>query len=227
MDYKVLDWIEANDMRQKEATDFVMTIEDNLAKVYMLADSSYLIIPVGPFAKCLITKDKTLLLKWMSDSYYPTEEKANDFYRKNREKIDNFSANTEPLIKDLYEYVNADTRFKNEYTKPCNVDDIYKLLKSKRQFNRYKLHFVALVGSCLIQEDNVNSYLWGLLKSKLLLNPLTTIVLVKMVGGAFEYFDLEYLIDGKWGYLGSDSIMESFKSAWRKPNELMTIDILK
>ena len=139
MDYKVLDWIEANDMRQREATDLVMTIEDNLSNVYMLADSSYLIIPVGPFAKCLITKDKTLLLKWISEPYFPTEEKMNDFYRKNRALIDNLSVNTGQLIRDLYEYVSTDSKFKNEHSESHNIDEIYNLLKRKRQFNKYKL----------------------------------------------------------------------------------------
>ena len=222
--YTVIDWQEANEIKSAETTKFLFNLECNLSAVYLIKDASYLVMPIGPFGKALITSEKRLLDKWIDDCYFPTDEDVNDFYSKNKNKIESLPNNREEQKNDLYVAL-PDMQYSE--SKPEYIDEAYKILKKKRKFQALKLNFVVLVGDYLIAKDPLKETFWGLLESKQLLNPIRTLVLVKKHNGEERYYKLEENIDGKWGYIGMQAMLNFYNQFWLRPNEINTIRKLR
>lgn len=222
-DYKVLDWSEANNLKLKENTKFIRTIEYNLGQLYQLKDSSYVVIPINPFGKALLTKDKKEVDNWIQSSYFPTDEAINSFYFKNSNKINALVEYTDELKGELYAAAGLTSATTAE-----EIDRVYQLLKAKKKFAKYKLNFMFAVGDFLICQPQKDNVFWGLSKSRQLLNPVTELVLIKESKGIKQYFKLEDSITGKWGYNGMKEMLHSYYyDRWSKPNEIDTVEALK
>jgi hypothetical protein len=88
VDYKVLDSGSANELKDKMDAMFIMQPDFNFSKVYLLNDSSYLIMPLNPFGRSMLTRKKDLLDKWIHDQRFPVIDELNKFYFFNRDNID-------------------------------------------------------------------------------------------------------------------------------------------
>ncbi|MEO7214622.1 hypothetical protein [Mucilaginibacter sp.] len=218
--YDILDWAEANELKTRTNGEVVESIYFNLSTVYKLSDGTYLVMPINPFAKCLATKNMVLLEKWRTDCYYPTNEKINAFYFANKDKFENLPQFREVLINDLLKYL---AKYENELTQPPELDEICKLLKKKKAFNKYKLNFIVLVGNYIINKHSDDRLMWAKLINKQLLNPLITLVLLGVVNNEERYFDLQELVDGKWGYRGLQGIEHRYLYPLRRPDEIVSL----
>lgn len=163
MDYRILDWFEAKLLREKEGSRLLKLVDYNLSTVYQLPDSSYLVMALNTFAKCLITPNKSTLDKWMEQNFYPTGEEVNKFYFDNKDKIDNLMENKEMLKSELLSYIYKEE--KKSITSE-EIDRIHALLKKRKKFNQYSLHFKVLLGDYLIDHNPKLSCRWGILMEK-------------------------------------------------------------
>ncbi|TFF36342.1 hypothetical protein [Mucilaginibacter psychrotolerans] len=218
--YDILDWADANELKSRMVGEVVDYIDFNLSRVYELSDGTYLVMPINPFAKCLATKDAILLEKWRTDCYYPTNEKVNAFYFANKEKFENLPQFQEVLISELLKYLE---KYKSELTQPPDLDEICRLLKKKKAFNKYKLNFIVLMGCHIINKYPDDGLNWAKLVDKQLLNPLVTLVLSRVVNNEDRYFNLQYLVDGKWGYSGLQDIEHQYKYPLHRPDEIVSL----
>jgi hypothetical protein len=218
--YDILDWADANELKSRMNGEVVDYIDFNLGRVYKLSDGTYLVMPINPFAKCLATKETILLEKWRTDCYYPTDEKVNAFFFANKEKFENLPQFQEILISDLLKYV---AKYENELTQPSDLDEICRLLKKKKAFSKYKLNFIVLMGNHIINKYPDDGLIWAKAINKQLLNPLVTLVLSRTVNNEDLYFELQELVDGKWGYRGLQSIEHKYKYPLHRPDEIVSL----
>lgn len=201
MDYKVLDWHSANKLKDQMNATFVAQPDFNFSKVYLLNDSSYLIMPLNPFGNSLLTDKKELLDKWISEQYFPVNDEVNKFYFENHDKIGNLIANKETLKQELYNYVfKGENKTFHEFSTD-EIDNIYKLLQKKRKYQDFKLNFIVLVGDFILSQYKQENYRWGLLRSKQFLNPVMNLIIVTDEKEK-RYYNLENKISGKFGYVG-------------------------
>lgn len=217
MNYREIDSLEAIKIKNKASTKMIYTVDFNLATVFTIDESSYLVTPLNPFGKNLIVYEKQLLDKFISEEYFPVDEKINIFYYKNKIIINNLLENKNELIKSLLDFENKELSkltFKD-------IDEMYNTLKKQRKIEKYRLNFILLLGEFLIRNQKTDSTSWALLSNKQLLNPVINIVIFNNLSG--EYFNIEELIFGKFGYLGSRYIFESMKNNRKKPNEIESI----
>lgn len=223
MDYKVLDWSSANELKDKMNATFVVQPDFNFSKVYLLSDSSYLIMPLNPFGNSVLTSKKDLLDKWISEQHFPVSDEANKFYFDNQDKIDNMIANKKALKQSLCNYV-----FKGESKTPDNlsseeIDRIYKVLKKRKKYQEYNLNFIVLVGDYILNQHNQERCHWGLLRSKQLLNPVMSLIIITDEKEK-RYYNLEDKMSGKFGYVGVQYYFRSISDAiTNRANEIEEI----
>lgn len=223
MDYKVLNWNTANELKDKMNATFVVQPNFNFSKVYLLNDSSYLIMPLNPFGNSMLTSKKNLLDKWISEQHFPISDEANNFYFNNQDKIDNLISNKEALKRSLCNYL-----FKGKSKSPdsltsIEIDSIYKLLKKRKRYQEYKLNFIVLVGDYILNQHKHESYHWGLLRSKQLLNPVMSLIIITNEKEK-RYFNLEDKMSGKFGYVGVQYYLKSISdSLIKRANEIEEI----
>ncbi|WP_342327993.1 hypothetical protein [Pedobacter sp. FW305-3-2-15-E-R2A2] len=221
--YEILEWSKANDLKLAKNTQFLMTISYNLGQVYKLQDLSYVVIPINPFGKALLTKDKKVLDRWITDSYFPTNEDINSFFFKNAEKIKKLPEFKDELIRELEIGINSTESISRTSEE---IDQIYKQLKNRKIFPKYRLNFIVLVGEYLIKRHPDIRAAWALYRNKQLLNPDTQLALVRVLNNQNCYFKLENFITGKWGYRGMEDIEDSYKRRWSAPSEIETVEKL-
>lgn len=219
-EFDIIEWSIADSLRNDNRAILIDTFDFNLAHLYNL-NKDYIVMPLSPFGKALIASDYKIIKKWLTNEYFPTNEKINEFYFSNKRVIDRISQNKDALILDLEEFLGKKDLL-NLSSK--EIDEVYALLKKKRKFEKYKLNFIFLVGEKLI-ELNRNELSWGTVRNIQLLNPIVQLVLIKREKDNNEnrYFELEYAIVGKWGYLGMDNIIQDFKRSFKTPNEFSRV----
>lgn len=215
MKFKVLNWEERVELTEKEEYKFLKNIDCNLSSVYVSDDGSFLITPLFPFGKSIITYDKDELEEWISTCNFPTGENNNVFFEKNHEKINNLLLHKEKLINDLLIHIYGNKDLVIDIDK---IDEVYDILKKKRKFKQYKLNFIVLVGEYL--KSTNHNVRWGKLLDKQLLNSTVSLV---MINEKNEYYEVEYYIDGKWGYTGMNSINSGFHTSWRTSHEILEV----
>lgn len=215
MDYKVLDWSSANELKDKMNAVYVEQLDFNFSRVYLLNDSSYLIMPLNPFGNSIITSKKDLLAKWISKQRFPVSGEVNQFYFNNQDKIDNLIASKETLKQSL-----CNCLFKGESKTPDNlsseeIDNIYALLKKRKKYQEYKLNFIVLVGDYILNQHKQEGYHWGLLRNKQFLNPLMNLIIVTSEDEN-QYYNIEDKITGKFGYVGVQYYLKSISDGLTK-----------
>jgi len=216
--YEIITWQKAMTLKNEINGQFLMRIEKNLATVYKLDDLSYIVLPLSPLGKGIIVKDRNLLDKWISERYFPTNEPVNAFYFSNKNKMDNICEHSTLLKSELFQYIYKNSSEQPEIN-PDAIDSIHKTLIKRKRFKDFKLHFIVLVGDFLIEKYSSEQCRWGLFESRQLLNPYTTLVLVKPYKDSFSCFELQERITGKWGYMGIRNVEFYFKRPWFQSNE--------
>lgn len=212
MDYKVLDWHAANGLKDQMNATFVMQPDFNFSKVYLLNNSSYLIMPLNPFGNSLVTDKKELLDKWISEQNFPANDEVNKFYFENHDKIDNLIARKEVLKQELCNYVFKGENKTFDELSAEEIDGIYKVLKKSKKYPAFKLNFIVLVGDFILNQNKLENYSWGLLRSKQFLNPVMSLIIVTDEKEK-RYYNLEDKISGKFGYVGVQYYLKSISDA--------------
>ena len=134
MDYKVLDWSSANELKDQMNATFVTQPDFNFSKIYLLNNSAYLVMPLNPFGNSLLTSKKDLLDKWISEQHFPANDKVSKFYLDNQDRINNLIENKEALKQELCDYVfKGENKTSNELSAE-EIDSIYKLLKKRKKY---------------------------------------------------------------------------------------------
>jgi hypothetical protein len=203
MDYRVLHWRSANKLKARKSVALILHIEFNLAKVYLLKDCSYLVMPINPFGNALLTNKLELLNSWIAERCFPAGDKVDGSHFEDREKLENLMSFKEELKETLCQYI-----FKDRWRSPASlsaaeIDGIYELLRDRNVYEQFKLNFVVLLGDHIISRQKKISFRWGLLIIKQYLNPLTSLVLITDQTQK-RYCNLEKQISSKWGYAGVD-----------------------
>jgi hypothetical protein len=217
-DWEVIEWQLA--YKLKEDAIFIKTLNSNLCKLFKCNDSSYLLMPLNPFGKCILTKDTNNIIKWETGSFFPTNEDANKYYFDNAYAFNNLKLEKQKLKNLLLDFV-----YKQE-NKPIIVNDeviqdIFNFLKRKKVFKKYSLHFILLVGDFLIENHKEQQYFWGVLKSRQLLNPIMELVLVTNKDGIDKYFDIQNKVIGKYGFFNINETKKYFQQFWKKPDNIV------
>lgn len=223
MEYEVLDWPVARDLVEKNDAHCIELIDYNQGQVYQLKDSSYVVMPVMPFAKCLRVYHRQLLDEWIRNSFFPTGEHFSDFYYKHKAIMDNFPQYTDKLREELITYIQKKPGNTGHVPDSDDIDLIYKTLRKRKKFSTYRLHFYALLGSYIIKICPEEHFKWGLLQNKQMLDPPVSLVLLKKHDNAWRYFDLEDCVEGKFGYLSVQYVLSSPTRFNRRFNEIESL----
>ncbi len=224
MEYKIIERVAANELLEKQSGFYEYFIAYNFAKVYKLDDGSFMIVPLSPFSNCIQAFNIEQINKWVEQRNFPIIEKYNSFYFENKNIIDNFNKYKDFLKSELLNFV--EVKYEDVAKKPEQIDKIQALLKSKRKWNKYKLHFLCLAGDYLIENTLDNKAYWGVLEEKFFLNPLVKLILIKKNEDDNDVFYplQDEIIHNKYGYLGLSFISDLIlSSTWTKPDELSKI----
>ena len=217
--YQVLEWVKANQLKQSLKAVFIEQIDFNLASVYKLSDSSYIIMPLNPYGNCLLTKDFSLIETWKQQEVFPSKDTVNLFYNENKSSIESIGKNIDDLESKLITYVRGNVN--NTYNKDSiieNADLIYSSLKKNRKIKEFQLAFLVVIGNYLISQNRELDCNWGILETKQLLNPYLELVLISNRNGIDKYFEIQTKVFGKWGFQGIKSLNRDIKQFWKRPD---------
>jgi hypothetical protein len=220
MEYKVLDCPEAANL--KKDAKFFRYLDFNHSTVYMLDDSSYLLMPLNPFGKSMRINSINLLERFIKERHFPDNEKANEFYVENKCNIDNFIEYKEKLKKDLIDYVFKGSDQRLQELPVEQIDYVYEFMKKRKMIKKYKLNFIALLGDCLIKRYEAEGLKWGLLANKQLLNPVINLILIADQKQGI-YFNIEESIFGKYSFSGVQMVIHDIENYPKKSNEIESI----
>lgn len=218
--FKTINYTEALKLKKERKGEFYENISHNNGSIFILNDSSFLILPLNPFSTALIVYDKNCLEEMLKTNTFPVKEKVNYFYESNKEKIENINKYNQLLLQELDDYLklNNFTYFKQK----IDLDSIYYFLKTKKSLKKYKLNFIVLLAKHII-EDHDQSLKIGLLKDKQTLNPIVSIVLVKKKEEKQVFFNLEDYVFGRSGYFGIEGLKRSLNEFMRKPDNDISV----
>jgi phage pi2 protein 07 len=214
--YRMVEWATANDMSSNKEATFLKSIEFNNAQVYKY-QQTFIILPLNPFSKAILTKDSVLMESWIQREIFPIDGTLNRFYFNNREKMDHLNTFAPALKKELLQAAGIESAT----VTAAEIDQIYAFLADKKNFEKYKLNYIAVMGDYL-KSKATSDVKWGLLKSKQLLNPLVQMALVKEDAGLVYYFDLEEKLND-WEHRDRKIVEYYFHDDhWRRSNEIET-----
>jgi hypothetical protein len=208
MDYKVLKWKRGNKLKETMGIGFIAQIDFNLAKVYLLSDWSYLVMPFNPLSNWLVTHKLELMRKWIKERYFPVGEGGDTSYFERSHMLRNLASFKEELKEAL-----CDLIFKNKRRAPADlsadeIDCIYEILKYRNLFHEFKLNFIILLGDYLINRRKDLDLSWGLLSDRQYLNPLMSLIIVtdpKRQG----YYEIEKQLSIGQGYAGIEHYLRA------------------
>ena len=224
MEYKIIDWTTANNLKNSLKAKFKLMVESTKAQLFQLKDGTYLLMPINPFGNSIHIMDKAVFDNWVSTNEFPIADEGNKWYAENKPLIDNLIQNKEQLKKDLLEFVYNEKDYSSIQLSEAVMDEIFDCIKKKRKMDKYRLNFIILAGDYLMK--GITDFKWGLLKSYQLINPIYSISIIQ-VGSELKFYDLETAFFGKWGYSGMQYFEKTFKSSFRPIGELDEIIFLK
>jgi hypothetical protein len=223
MDYRVLNWRSANRLKACKSVSLILHIEYNLSKVYLLKDCFYLVMPINPFGKALLTGNLEILNKWIEERFFPAGDEADGSYLETREKLENLMGFKEELKEALLQYAFKDEGRSPDSLSAQEIDGIYELLRDKELFRQFKLNFIVLVGDYIIRRQKEMDLRWGLLIVKENLNPLTSLILITDQRHK-RYYNLERQVSSKWGYAGVEYILNAIvEGPGARANEVIEV----
>jgi hypothetical protein len=218
--FRIITYPEVIKIKTEKKGEFFGNIPFNNSSVYILNDSTFILLPLNPYAEALLVCDKEGLDEMIKTSTFPVKDELNTFYDIHKEEIDNLNIHGDELISELKSYL-KDHNFtidENEKT----VDSVYNFLKKEKSLEKYKLNFLIFLTYHII-ENYDNSLRIGLLQDKQTLNPIVSIILVKQTGDDLTYFNLENHIFSRSGYYGLHEVISSFNAFNKKPNSIAEI----
>ena len=218
--YKELTYTEARMLSKSNDAVFLRTLECNNAHVFAVNDS-FLIVPINPFANALIVYDRSAFEDMIKTNNFPVTEKLNAFYDRHANTIENLDLYASQLIIELQDYLK-----KNEFDDGQNgedVDSVYQFLKTKKTLSKYKLNFILLLAKKLIKDTNARWKI-GLLKEKMSLRPIVSIVLVKQEDSVTQYFNVEDRIFGRRGFFCFKSLKSDAEQFQLNVDQIAVID---
>lgn len=219
--FKAITYSEALKLKQEKSGEFLKNIPFNNANIFVLKDSSFLILPLNPYTMALVVYEKEALEEMLKTNTFPAEEKLNSFYDANKGKIENLNIYGGELITELEEYLKMNY-FVFEDNK-LNADSVYNFLKAKKTLKKYKLNFIVFLANFIIKNNDPNLKI-GLLRDKQALNPIVSIVLVKQTQNNLVFFNLEHEIFGRSGYYGIQDILNNLAQFKKQVNAINVID---
>ena len=207
MEYKVLKGKSANKLKEKNCIAFLCQLDFNLARVYLLCDWTYLVMPFNPFSNCLLISKQELLQKWIKERHFPVSGWGDRSYFEKSQSLKNLASYKEGLKEAL-----CDLIFKEEKRSPDDlcaeeIDCIYEVLSHRNLFEELKLNFTVLLGDYIIGRRKDLHLRWGLLSDRQYINPVLNLIIVtdqKQQG----YYELEKEIGSKRGYAGVDHYLQ-------------------
>ncbi|GAB2676141.1 hypothetical protein GCM10027036_32310 [Flavihumibacter cheonanensis] len=223
MEYKILDWAAANELRKKGKGKFQLMVEATKAQLFQLKDGTYLLMPINPFGNSIHIMDKNVFDNWVSTNEFPIIEEATQWYHDNKLLIDDLLKNKEKLKKDLLSYVYKDKDYHSIEITDTVIDEIFEYIKTKRKLDNFRLHFIVLAGDYLMKDQS--DMKWGVLKTCLFVNPMYLLSIIK-TDTELNYYNLEAAFFGKWGYAVMLYYKKTFKSEFRPASELEEIIFL-
>jgi hypothetical protein len=219
--FKAVSYSEAIKLKEEKKGEFLENIPFNNANIFVLKDSSFLILPLNPYTTALIVYEKGALEEMLKTNTFPVKEESNSFYDANKEKIENIDVYGGELITELENYLKSNN-FVFENT-DLNVDSVYNFLKAKKTLGKYKLNFIVFLANIIIKSYD-QSLKIGLLKEKQALNPMVSIVLVNQTDSNLVFFNLERQIFGRSNYYGIQDILNNLAQLKKKVNAINVID---
>lgn len=173
-------------------------IEYNHASVYLLEDSTYLVIPLNHFGNAIKTSNRALIDDWIEQRRFPSEDTESASYIDGTYDFSNFQESKNSLISDLFTLPFFSEKGSPSKVDIAIIDELYAYLKKKRKFKKYKINFLLWAGDFLIRQSS-EPIEWGVLSTTQLLNPVNDLVLITKGN---RYYNLEFKMHGKYGYVG-------------------------
>ena len=221
--FESVTYLDAVRIMKERQGSFLKNIPYNNANVYVLKDSSLLVVPLNPYATALIVHEESSLEEMIKANFFPVKDTFNRFYDANKQKIENLNESGETLIADLLSYLKSNGI--SPENDPSGVDGVYNFLKAKRTLNKYKLHFILYVAKFIIKGHDAALKV-GLLRDKQVLNPIVSIVLVKKGDNGTAYFNLQHELFERRGYYGVQDVIrnvDQFKKSEDALNEVYRV----
>src|SRR5689334_4932467 len=103
MEYTIIHPLDAAELKVNGVLSSI--IEFNMSKVYTLPNSKILVVPLNPFATCILIDNESVLKEFIDRQCFPIEEELKGFYFENREKIDNLLLYKVGLKDKLLSYI--------------------------------------------------------------------------------------------------------------------------
>jgi hypothetical protein len=203
MNYKILKWKHANKLKEQKSIAFILQIDFNLAKVYLLSDWTYLVMPFNPFSNWLLTDKQELLQKWIKERYFPVDDEIDRSYFERSRSLENLTYHKAGLKQALCDFIFKDGNRSPDELSGDEIDCIHEALKYRGLFARFKLNFIFLLGDYVISQRKDRDLHWGLLSDKQSLNPSINLIIVTDLKRG-EYYDLEGQLCSRQGYAGVD-----------------------
>ncbi|MFN5646069.1 MAG: hypothetical protein ACK458_00980 [Sphingobacteriales bacterium] len=223
MDFKVVNWEKANDLKNRKETKFVKQIEFNFASVFLLEDSCLLVKPLNPFGNSLIVNNHSLLEKWIEDKRFPVDESVNQFYEFNRNKLESLNSKNLILGKELLKMVYPEMETGLNDLSKERIDNAYVYLETNKKIKYYKFEFLVFVGDYIIRNSRIRDLRWAQLEVKQYLNPVHQLVLISM-SDTSKFYNLEEKMFGKFNYASCQYYLNAVdEGRFRKENELQKI----
>lgn len=219
MEYAIVHPFEAVELKEKGRFSYL--IEFNMSKVYILPNSKLLVVPLNPFATCILIDNESVLNEFISEQFFPVEEELKGFYFENKEKIDNLPLYKKALKDRLFNNIYG-TKLKSEQVTVENINEVYHCVKKKRTHKKYKLNLIILLGDYLIKASKNKKLQWGLLANKQYLNPKKKLVLIDNLAET-SYLDIEDISTNGLKIDDIEYFLKNITDYFRKTNEIETI----
>lgn len=211
MSYKIIDRDTSEDLKLSVHVKKEQFVNFNLSTAYFLHDSTIIVQPLNPFGKCLHIFEVEEFEAFLTKKDFPTTEQIENLYSSNTEIIDNLESNKTKLLNSLYKFIYNELSIKQTIN-INEIEHIFSILKKRKKFKTYKLHFVLLVADFIMKQDN--SFKLGIIKVKQLINPIYRLVII-IDENTKKYYNLEQEIGEKITTFGIKHILSRASSRFK------------
>ena len=202
--YDVITFDEAVKYKKKIDIDKpLLEISFNKASVYKVLKERFLIVPNGIFSNHLLVTDLKLITDFSAKKYFPDNGEIEKLWYPFKD------ADTTLTFKAYYKILSAELAKVADITAFENPDTLYETLKKKRKQKAYSKQFLFVLGVYLVKKSKRIYLKLAMVQRFVYLNPIYSIVLMDTRDNSF--YDYEYKVYGKWGYVGTDYILRSIK----------------
>jgi hypothetical protein len=195
---KIISYKDGLTMLEKE-NNLLFVIEYNLCKVFKTG-KRFLIMPTNPFGNALVVDSEVEIYEFEKIQHFPDGNEQQSLYYLHKTEIETqgFFELKEIKLQSLLAQIKKSTsKFAAEISMD-NPDSVHFFLRKTNALKNFKLAFLFLLGDHLIQQFGRESMKWGIVQTKLTINPYRSFVILNSLTN--EYLDIEFSVFGKWGY---------------------------